>query len=1344
MTLCVWPTDAAWLAWRRSVQSGARPPSALQRAQVAVLLAAGSAARVPSPALAAQLALVLPPEEELPLTFFTGPCGAVTWTEETLGAFRAVVNEYLELARSAAGGPWQAHTLDGVAGAAGDREDGDSDAQASQVWRPSPAGVRALCGSYAAAACTRGLVVLSGTPGEAAAEALRNVRLAAAAKLLVPPQGAADAKTPQWPGPVAEYDPASNTLSLLPPTGAAAAPASAWCTNPAAALAPLKPGAPSVLAVGPPVSPGADLGATAATLAAACAALSAHDALLYAALCHVAGGSDPAAVADALAAQLQLPITVEAAASAGGGPLDAASAGADTVVITHDVLIGKPLVDVGSGLSKADWSAMDDKELVARTRGGGSFKTMQAIKPWSPEALAVAPLLRELAFEYCFLLRREHGTIWRTVCEACFAAEYEAANTDKARKKALSSRTPSAVLEDLRKMKVAGAGTLQWLDALAKAGPDEQLALRRASLRAGPSSAEWAAALLSWQAASGRTKALAMEAQHACTNKTGAPPGSPPMRYKHQEELLSLVDEHLSRSFGKGGAFNGDAQPLRVILSTPTGSGKTFTALMLSLHLLAPKHPGIILVYSVPTKQVLKRVGQECEAHNVVYWTAAKDGDAYQVRRPYSIRTKREKDLGSHGKGSMKEQLDLVHARGKDANDRGAGTPSVIVADVHATAALLAACGDPAQIERNSPFHASRLVLYLDEPNMGIHLSQPALEVVQDIMAKAPHTAVLASATLAPWAQLPLWWRGDPAQAAQRVTITQPPYDLPASRLTLLDGAAGEMRAVAITELFASHGDFMAAVTSDPRTRILLLRHLSPAQANALLAAADADDDTTGSSGAGAAPADDAAAATATWSALQPDVRTSRETLEAALLRLSPARYEALRSSWRETPTRLEAGLGLRGAMSSTGVTMIATLEPRRTALELAGWHPSEGGDGGSDWAERVHAIKSKRRESSRVAAAAAKERERESKRATGGDENGAPPDNGAGAGETQSLGVELRPGLVITHEEADQLDDDTLVMLSRGVSFACADGSEGPLVRRLYQQALLHVPEDVTRLRLPPIHALVVDYSSVYGTDCPAVDTLVLCDDLGTALTFEDNQQFLGRLRRDGKAIFLSAHTLRSAVLGPHVGKADPVLEGALESLQRATRRCVATALGTGATPGQLTAALNTMRKAREPHVPTAHEVARLVLAALLERAYPPLSDVPPAERGAYAPAPAPGVAPAAAAAAAARKLVSTWAPTLAALLKTKADRMAFLRGLEGAAAAPGDHAARLGTLAVTVLKSLYDADVLDEEAILAWAASAKQRADSNGDKPAGALLAKVQAFITWLQEADEDSDEE
>lgn len=67
----------------------------------------------------------------------------------------------------------------------------------------------------------------------------------------------------------------------------------------------------------------------------------------------------------------------------------------------------------------------------------------------------------------------------------------------------------------------------------------------------------------------------------------------------------------------------------------------------------------------------------------------------------------------------------------------------------------------------------------------------------------------------------------------------------------------------------------------------------------------------------------------------------------------------------------------------------------------------------------------------------------------------------------------------------------------------------------------------------LPPIHVLVVDYSSIYGTDCPAVDTIIMDESLGRHLSWEDHQQFLGRLRRDGTAVFLSKHTMRLATLG-------------------------------------------------------------------------------------------------------------------------------------------------------------------------------------------------------------------
>ena len=119
--------------------------------------------------------------------------------------------------------------------------------------------------------------------------------------------------------------------------------------------------------------------------------------------------------------------------------------------------------------------------------------------------------------------------------------------------------------------------------------------------------------------------------------------------------------------------------------------------------------------------------------------------------------------------------------------------------------------------------------------------------------------------------------------------------------------------------------------------------------------------------------------------------------------------------------------------------------------------------------------------------------------------------------------------GLWISTEEANETEDDILVMLSKGVAYACSSGSE-LLVKRLYQQvwshcvgveqsvawmrsvdslfftslncvpccffappwqALLYIPE--AAVKLPPIHVLVVDYSSIYGTDCAAVDTIVM-----------------------------------------------------------------------------------------------------------------------------------------------------------------------------------------------------------------------------------------------------------
>lgn len=57
--------------------------------------------------------------------------------------------------------------------------------------------------------------------------------------------------------------------------------------------------------------------------------------------------------------------------------------------------------------------------------------------------------------------------------------------------------------------------------------------------------------------------------------------------------------------------------------------------------------------------------------------------------------------------------------QGVSRSDLGGGVPSVIIADLAATAALAAAA-------RAAPvgsfYHHSRLLLFLDEPNMGVQL----------------------------------------------------------------------------------------------------------------------------------------------------------------------------------------------------------------------------------------------------------------------------------------------------------------------------------------------------------------------------------------------------------------------------------------------------------------------------------------------------------------------------------------------------------------------------------------------------------------------------------------------
>jgi hypothetical protein len=814
-----------------------------------------------------------------------------------------------------------------------------------------------------------------------------------------------------------------------------------------------------------------------------------------------------------------------------------------------------------------------------------------------------------------------------------------------------------------------------------------------------------------WDNVSNRIKDQTFAAMHAWTNKSGAQSGGVARMYKHQHELIDQLDKHYAAIGKMQEAKKPLPKPLHVILSTPTGSGKTFTAILVHLRLLKVKYPDAILLYSVPTKQVLKRVGQECEAHAVPYWTAARDntgdGTLHQVRRPYSIRDKARnkkalraaRAIGekvSAGSGTIQQQLEYAADVGYKLKDHGAGKPDIIIADLNTTAALLKACKEESS---SSFYHESKILLYFDEPNMGIHLDPNVLGVVSSIQANMPLTAVLASATLGAWEGLEPWWRG-PTDANQ-ITISLEPYELPMAKLAVFNEGTSEFSPMSPLNLIENYAEYQR-VMEDYRLPTLLLRHLTARHGNDLLQIQPPG---------------------GPWDKVQGDVKSLRLAIEPTFTSLSQKEFERLQGRWKmgeDAPTKVD---GIRGALSKEGVTMVGCLDPRKVAFELAGFADQEA------WIQDVHKLNNKLKEAERMV----KENAKAEKRKKKDDE-----DEAKDGGDEGGVGVvTLRPMLKISLAEALEADINTLVMLSKGIAYACGSGTE-PMVKRLYNQALLTVPDSL-RGRSPPLNVLVVDYSSIYGTDCPAVDTLLLQEDLGRLLAWEDLQQFLGRLRRDGTAVFYSKKTLRRAALGAAVEEEETtaliefqkLVENSVLDLEKAQKRDT-----------DSVTALVTKLSASSGR--SAGEVASYVLASVISFALSAPSHLDGA--GVY-----PATIPESdkELLAAITKRVEGYSDALENVLKKMSEQVRAVSAIEALSLSANPFASRTGGarvlgIAAQVLKMLYDADILSEEALFAWANAKRKEllAESDGD---ARFFGKAKPFIQWLSEAsDEDSDEE
>jgi hypothetical protein len=573
----------------------------------------------------------------------------------------------------------------------------------------------------------------------------------------------------------------------------------------------------------------------------------------------------------------------------------------------------------------------------------------------------------------------------------------------------------------------------------------------------------------------------------------------------HQQELFSHVEKHLLIP-----------DDLRIIYSTPTGSGKTFSSMLLQKQILKRCRPTPLLIYSVPTKEILKRVGSDCEAHGINYWTAGKIGSDYFIRRPYSVRNCKEN--AGQQRGDMYYQLLLTIAQSIRFEDKNPGRCDVILADIDATAKLLEVLQQPDDIlneiklisfgtadEKLKPSHKLMLdeinnpvtrqkytawlrpentVLFFDEPNMGIHISPEVLNIVKRIISHLPHIAILASATLKNWDALPEWWKGQtkPNKKCAYHTISSMAFSLPIAELSLITETNSHK--LSPFDLFNCHGDFAKYISQTNEISMgQLFRHFTKQQIESITATKLFTDDPS-------------------------TITRIRQTLlKDKITNISEDTFDNYRNTW--TNYKGYAPPTLTDNVSKSGITLIASCDPYKTAKLLTHLDTEQ------EWNDAIHTVRkiikhaqSRLKTQEREKAKAEKLRKKRDK------------DEYADPSDSDMPPIKCTFGkLELFADELNDITEESLVFLSKGIAISSPDADPG--IKLQFQRAIYSKPEDMHIL--PEINILVVDYASIYGLDCPGVDKIILCDDLGNLLDTDDIIQFIGRLRRTGSATFMS-----------------------------------------------------------------------------------------------------------------------------------------------------------------------------------------------------------------------------
>jgi len=578
--------------------------------------------------------------------------------------------------------------------------------------------------------------------------------------------------------------------------------------------------------------------------------------------------------------------------------------------------------------------------------------------------------------------------------------------------------------------------------------------------------------------------------------------------YPHQQELITRVSSHLAKPASTPG--------LNISYQTPTGSGKTSSLLLLQDH-LRKNFPDVVLVMGAPATLLARAIPEMEAQHESNYWTMFQiENGEFKVVRPKSsmLNVRREKkkwqgiikedDDSFTGKKSTtrpnenKERDPTITQQMWQANQHRARAhdpvPNVILADIFAIRKMLQELAKPVQLvmpnQKGEPDHPTlpgwlrrdNMVLFLDEPNMGIF--NPDIQTcIQDILVLKPNVCVLASATLGDWATIPEWWQGTPGELH---IISSSPFEQPCLELLNANLDIRRIHKMTPIDLTRSAEELGAMFTQlNTRQRATIARYFSREQIAALTRA----------------------------NKLLP----LAELREYYLLPFIAAEQQTDAYKKLQPDLAGEQCARLRNCLNKSGMTLVAALNPFKTAMDLCGFKTEE------DYFKAKHDMQSLARNT----ISAEQKRQKAVERAAKSKHR----DEDAYSDEDEDSVVRVKIGRVeLTATEMEDIthdnDIDTLIFLANGIVVSAQGANR--TARKLFQRAVLSLPESLleTSTKRPPIHCLITDYSGIFGIDCAGIKRVIIMDDLAELLTPDDIVQATGRVRREGQILVLNPST--------------------------------------------------------------------------------------------------------------------------------------------------------------------------------------------------------------------------